>query len=127
MNFLKGLAVDINFDFPAVVLMFMVLAFVYVLIKVQRREDFDLADMLRDETGRASSVRMGAFVCLAISSWAIMYMLVKYQGVIDTWIFLGYMGIWSGAKAVEKAIDAWASTKGNWPPKRDGDPSREKE
>lgn len=126
MNFLKGLVLDINFDFPAFILIFMTLAFVYVLFRTQQREDFDLADMLRDETGRASSVRMGAFVCLGISSWGIMYMLVKYQGVIDTWIFLGYMGIWSGAKAVEKAIDAWASTKGNWPPKRDGD-AKEKE
>ena len=124
-SLIQGLVLDFHFDFPAFVLLLILVVFMYVLVRAQSRSDFDLADMLRDERGHASSIRLAAFVCLGISSWAVMYMLVKGDGKIDNTSFIGYMMVWSGAKAVEKAIDAWASTKGNWPPKlKDDAPSQ---
>lgn len=113
-------------DFPAVVLLLIMALGAYVLWQTQSspHNDFDFSDMLRDDGGRPSSARMAVFVCLAISSWAVMYMLIHSKGQIDTWVFLGYCGIWSGAKIVEKAIDAYREVKTGGPvvPEPDGQP-----
>jgi len=115
MNDIEGLVWDVHFDFPALVLMGMSLLLLLICWRLQRRKDFDFAQMFKDESGKTSSSRFFSFVCLNISSWAIMYILVSNKGKIETWILLGYIGIWSGAKVVEKAIDAWALTKGAMP------------
>lgn len=105
---------DLKVDFPATVLICMAVALVWVLWRAQKREDFDLAQMLQDDKGQASSARLAMFVCLGISSWVIMALVWK-TGQIDTWVFLGYAGIWSGAKAVDRFIDAYIATKGQLP------------
>lgn len=105
-------------DFPAVILLVMTLLGVYVLYQTQKNpaNNFDFADMLRDDAGKPSAFRLGIFVCLAISSWVIMYLVVQNK-TIDLWLIVFYMLIWSGAKIAEKMVDAYIATKGgNVPP-----------
>ena len=99
-------------DFPAVVLLMMTLLGVYVLYQTQKNphNNFDFADMLRDDAGKPSAFRLAIFVCLAISSWAIMYIIMQTKG-IDIWLIVFYMLIWSGAKIAEKIVDAYAGSK----------------
>jgi hypothetical protein len=97
-----------NIDMPAIALLIIFVLGIYVLNRTQKSNNaFDFADMLRDEGGKPSAFRLAIFVCLAISSWAIMYMLVKTNGSIDTWIYVAYISVWSGAKVAEKALDAY--------------------
>lgn len=113
-----------NIDFPAVVLLIIFMMGAWVLWQTQanKRNKFDFADMLRDETDKPSALRMAIFIGLGISSWAIMYMLVSNKGKIDTWIFVAYMVVWSGAKVADKLVDAYAGRspyKPSLPPNRD--------
>jgi amino acid transporter len=103
-------------DFPAVILLMMALLGVYVLYQTQKSKsnNFDFADMLRDDAGKPSAFRLAIFVCLAISSWAIMYIIMQTKG-IDIWLIVFYMLIWSGAKIAEKIVDAYAGSKGGVP------------
>lgn len=100
-------------DFPAVILLVMTLLGAYVLYQTQKSKsnNFDFADMLRDDAGKPSAFRLAIFVCLAISSWAIMYIVVQTKG-IDLWLIVFYMLIWSGAKIADKIVDAYAASKG---------------
>lgn len=109
-----------NIDFPAVVLLIILMMGAYILWKVQSNPDnkFDFADMLRDDSGKPSAYKMAVFVCLAVSSWAIMYILISLKGHIDNWQLLGYTAIWSGAKIVEKALDVWGQRGGVIPPQQ---------
>jgi hypothetical protein len=98
-------------DFPAVILLVMTLLGVYVLYQTQKSKsnNFDFADMLRDDAGKPSAFRLAIFVCLAISSWVIMYIVVQTKA-IDLWLIVFYMLIWSGAKIAEKIVDAYAGS-----------------
>ena len=94
-------------DFPALVLILVFALGAYVIYQTHRADNgFDFSDMLRDTEGKASSARLAMFVCLGISSWGVMYMIV-HTGTIDSLLFLGYTAIWSGQKVAEKAIDAY--------------------
>lgn len=101
-------------DFPSVVLLVILLLGTYVLWQTQRNADnnFDFADMLRDDRGKPSSAKLAVFVCLGITTWAVMYMLMISKGQIDNWIFMSYLGVWSGAKIVERALDAYMMKQG---------------
>jgi hypothetical protein len=104
---------DIKLDIPALVLLLVFALGAWVLWRTQTSENnFDFADMLRDTEGKASSSRLAMFVCLAVSSWGFMYLLITKKGEMDTWLFLGYVGIWSGTKVAEKGIDMYAASRG---------------
>ena len=100
-------------DFPATVLLVMLLLGVYIMHKTQQNPDnnFDFADMLRDDGGKPSAFRLAVFACLAISSWVIMSIVVTTHA-IDLWVFGFYLIVWSGAKIADKLIDAYMVTKG---------------
>lgn len=72
----------------------------------QRKENFDFSDMLKDESGKASSMRLGVLVCIAVSSWALIKitMTVKEPEQVFNY-YMAYMAIWSGAKIVDKLLD----------------------
>ena len=113
MQNLTGLVFDLKLDFPAFILLLIFLLGLYVLWKTQKADNgFDFSEMLRDDNGKPSSSRLAVFVCLAVSTWAIMYMLITNKGVIDTWIFIAYVAIWSGAKVAERFIDGYLQNRG---------------
>ena len=102
-----------NMDFPGLIMLIVFMMGVWVVYRVQKEnETFDFADMLRDESGKPSSGRMFGFIAVAASTWALMYMLIHGSGVIDKWLYLGYMGVWSGSKAVDRVIDAYFKKQG---------------
>ena len=99
-----------EFDVPSMVLAVMGLFGVWVMIRAQRRDDFDWGDALKDETGKLSAMRLAVFVSLAISSWLLIYIAmnaVKSAADLDLLFkfFIAYLAIWSGAKIVERALD----------------------
>ena len=93
----------------------------YIGWNTQYRKDFDFADMLRNGGSRKpSATRLASIVCLIITSWVIVYSFLAVLGknsvekeylTLLTTLFGIYMGIWSGSKVVEKAIDAWTLWK----------------
>lgn len=122
---LSGIKFNMNLDFPALILLLIFLLGLYVLWKTQKAKNgFDFSDMLRDDSGKPSSSRLAVFVCLGVSTWAIMYMLVTNKGIIDTWIFVAYIAIWSGAKVAEKGIEAYLEKRGLGGSDEDKEPPR---
>jgi len=110
-----GLWAKTNLDFPAVILLLILVLGLWVLLKTQRNpnNNFNFADMLRDDTGKPSAYRLAIFVCLAVSTWAMMYMAIATQGKLDPAIFAWYITVWSGAKVAEKGIEAYMSRNNN--------------
>lgn len=107
---------NLSMDFPGLVLVAVLLLMLWVLWRAHSADNgLNFAEMLQDESGKASSSRLAMFICLAISSWAIMYILLTRKGEIDTWLFVCYVGIWSGAKVAEKAFDAYNASRGGLP------------
>lgn len=106
-------------DFPAFVLLLLLMVFGWVLYKTQANKEnkFDFADMLRDDNGKPSSTRMAVFVCLGLSSWALMYLVINNKHKVDvSFVFVAFMIIWSGQKVAEKFLDVWALRLGGGPP-----------
>lgn len=92
------------------ILFFVAVFCFYTAVRLQSRKDFDFADMLVDDSGKASAVRLGTIVSMIITSWVMIYVtLSKTQGDVITGVFALYIGIWSSAKVAEKAIDAWSA------------------
>jgi hypothetical protein len=81
----------------------------WVLWKVQhdKSNTFSFEDMLKDEGGKPSAFRLAIFVSLAVSTWVIMYIVLK-TNTVDVWMYMTYLGVWSGAKIAETAINAYA-------------------
>ena len=104
--------VSTNIDFPAIILLMFIMFGVWVLFQMQKRADFDLAQILCDPTtNKPSMFRVLGLGCFGISSWVIMYILFKNNGQIDKWLFGIYVLIFSGTPVASKAIDAYVSTK----------------
>ena len=104
-----------GFDAASAVLLAMLAAGAYVMFKAQQRDDFDWADMLRDDNGKPSSFRLAIFVCLGVSSWLLIYLTIKLVGQVtvswaDTlemlfkWYAL-YVLVFSGAKIAERIVE----------------------
>ena len=89
----------------------------WILYKVQKDPDnnFNFEDMLRDEVGKPSAFKLAIFVQLAVSTWVIMFIVLNTNS-LDTWMFVQYLGIWSGAKIAETAVKSYGESK--QPPKQ---------
>lgn len=97
-------------DLPAMLMVAVMGILFYALYRVQRdpNNNFDFADMFRDEAGKPSAARLMVLVCGAVTSWGIMYMLMhNTDSKIDPVYFLIYTGIWSGSALASKALDIW--------------------
>ena len=101
-------------DTPAIVLLAMLLAALYVMYKAQQRTDFDWADMLRDDAGKPSAFRLAIFVSLGVSSWLLIYVTMKIVGTSSTWVealnalfpwYAVYVAVFSGAKIAERIVE----------------------
>ena len=84
--------------------------------KAQLRPDVDFVDLLRDPLSNQLSLnKFATLVSLAVTSWFMIYASLSVPkeefSKLILYIFAIFIGVWSGAKAVEKAIDAWAMAK----------------
>lgn len=102
-----------DFDIATVILFLILFLGGWILWTIQKRgnNNFNFEEMLRDEDGKPSSFRLAVFVSLAVSTWIIMYIVLK-TNTLDTWMFVTYLGIWSGAKVAETAILAYSQSRG---------------
>lgn len=96
------------------VLLIMVLAFAAVLVVWQRSsDDFDLRTLIVDSsTGRVSLFKIGQFVALIVSTWALVH--ETRRGFLTEWMFGLYMIAWSGANIANKVTEKYKSLE---PPK----------
>lgn len=78
-----------------------------VLWRAQRRDDFDFAQFLRDESGALSSFRLIGFGAYAASTWVLMRYAVTYA--VPEWMWWGYVAAFSGSAVVAKLAEAWAA------------------
>ena len=93
-------------DIPTLVLIALLVMGAIVMYLAQRQSDFNFADMLKDDNGKPSAMRLAVFVCLALSSWGLIKLTMTYQDLDKIFnYYVVYISIWSGAKIVEKTID----------------------
>ena len=102
-------------DAPSVVLLAMLAAGTYVMYKAQQREDFDFADMLRDDNNKPSAFRMAIFVCLGVSSYLLLFITFKLVAQVTvSWVdtlnalfpwYALYILVFSGAKIAEQMVE----------------------
>ena len=105
-------------DLMAVVLASFVLVAVWLSWRTTVRRDmrFDFEDLLLDsKTSRASLFKLGQFICLALSSWAFVYLTLAGK---LTEFFAGlYMAAWAGAGVLNKFADVKSQL-----PTKEGEP-----
>jgi hypothetical protein len=106
-SFWSNLTLTLNIDLPAIILFIMLLLAGYVMLKAQQKEGFDFGNMLRDENGMESAVRIGVLVSLGVSSWTLMNHALLAGGEISEGIFSIYVFGWSGALVFVKVADKW--------------------
>lgn len=100
-----------------IMLVLLLLVATWVVWRAQQRQDFDFAEMLQDDSHKASALRLGVLGSFAISSWIVLH--DTLAGTISDWQFGTYLGVWSGAKVAE----TFAQRLGrNAPDARDGAP-----
>jgi hypothetical protein len=106
-SFWSNLTLTLNIDLPAIMLFVMLLLAGYVMLKAQQKEGFDFGNMLRDENGKESAVRIGVLVSLGVSSWTLMNHALLAGANISEGVFAIYVFGWSGALVFVKVADRW--------------------
>ena len=102
-------------NFPALILLAMLVAFFIAANKAQKRDDFDWGEILREDlsdgkAGKLSAVRIGTVAYIIVSSWLMVFFamtIVKTAADLAYFFnyFLAFIVTLSGSKAVEKALD----------------------
>lgn len=107
MDWLKHLSQTATWDIliPGAILAAIFALGVWVLWRAQKRSDFDLADMLRNDENRGSNTKAGFFVALGVSSWVIATLTVQKTMTVD--FFWAYNVTFSGSFLLKAAIDKW--------------------
>lgn len=95
----------IRWDVPAVMLVVLLVGFLASLIVVQRRPNFDLAQIYKDDSDKVSSARVLAVGAWVASTWYVMQDML--DGVPTPEIFWAYCVTWSAAKVLDKAAEKW--------------------
>lgn len=80
-----------------------------VIVKAQRREDFDFAEFLRDGCGKLSAFRLISCGAYAVSAWVLMRYVGNYA--VPEWMWQDFLLAFSGSSAIEKVAEAWAAKK----------------
>lgn len=88
-----------NADLATVTLVAMLLVAAWIMWKAQKRSDFDFAQMLLDEAGKPSALRLSIMGSFAISSWVVMH--DTLDNTLTDWEFVSYLAVWSGAKVAD--------------------------
>lgn len=105
-----------SYDIPATVLIALLVAGAFVIFKAQQKDNFDFAQMLTDDSGKPSAMRLAVFVCLAASTWALIKVVMTSNDPKESFNFyMAYIAVWSGAKIVEKLLDVLLAKFGGKP------------
>jgi hypothetical protein len=98
---------------PLCTLIGMACLFVWVIFAAQRRPDFDASEFLRDEKGKLSWGRLGAFICLMTMTWVVFVRTLNDKLTVEEMAL--YAVTWSGSLILLQALEVWKG-KGNGTP-----------
>ena len=87
------------------VLFLMLVATWFIIKRAHAGGKFDFGNLLRDEEGKESGLRLAAIGSFAISSWVIMQLTVT-AAITETYYGI-YLLTWSGSAVLAKAIEVW--------------------
>jgi hypothetical protein len=93
-------------DLPALVLMLLMSLALWVIWRAQRNGKFDFSEMLRDENGKPSGLRLSVLGAFAVSSWVLMREALE-AGPLDPQVYFVYLATWSGALVFVKGVEKW--------------------
>ena len=115
MDYIK-LLID-YFDFPTVVLSFMLIGIAYAMSQAQKKDGFDWGDGFRDANGKVSYTHAAVPIALALSSAVLLYVTIdgvkgshtgpemaQVLNAILYW-YVAYMIVWAGTKTVDKIVE----------------------
>ena len=77
-----------------------------LLLKAQASEGFDIAQVLKDDDGKVSSIRFLSFLAFAISTWALAVVMFAHPDHIDS-AFLAYLIVWSASRPALELAQKW--------------------
>lgn len=98
-------SVSINVLVPLTAFLLIFGMFVWVLVRSQRRDDFDASEFLRDETGKLSKGGLFAFIACATHTWALMVETINARLTVE--FVAVYAVTWSGSLVLLEGIKAW--------------------
>lgn len=98
-------SVTIGVIVPGLMFLAMALLFIWVVYRAQGRSDFDASQFLRDEAGHLSSVRLFAFVAVAVHTWVIAVETMAARISPDQMVI--YAVTWSASLVLSRAVDKW--------------------
>lgn len=87
------------------VLFALLIATAIIVYKAQNSTAFDFGNMLRDEEGKESAVRLAAFGAFAVSTWVIMQLTIT--AAISEAYYALYLTTWSGSVLLSKFLEIW--------------------
>src|SRR5882757_1456925 len=98
-------------DAPAASLIVMTLAIAAFAVQASRHPDSFWASAFKDENNKVTFTRLAMLVALAVSTWHLIFVTMNVikdgKDLADLFpYYLTYLGLWSGVKAAEKALDA---------------------
>jgi hypothetical protein len=97
---------------PLAILFVLFALFAYVLYRAQANPsiNFDLANFLKDDSGKESSGRLFGFVALAVHSWWVATLVLQKTATENHFLYYGL--IWAGTPAIMIFAQRWS---GNLP------------
>jgi hypothetical protein len=101
-------AITIEQAVPFLILIAQGLFLILILFRSQSRNDFDVANFLRDENGKESSGRAFSFIALAISSWIMATL--TFMKLMTVEYLVAFLVVWAGTPALLELIKRWNGT-----------------
>ena len=87
------------------VLFAILIASTVIVWRAQKGTTFDFGNMLRDEQGKESALRLAAFGSFGISTWVLMQLAVT-AALTETYYAI-YLLTWSGSAVLSKFLEIW--------------------
>jgi hypothetical protein len=104
---------QVQLDLAGIILLLLIGIMVGTLWRAQKADDFDIREMLRNDEGKVSVLRICSFGAFAFSSWGFMKDALSSGGP-TLWIFVVYIALWGGMPVASKVfdkLDVWGGKK----------------
>lgn len=98
-------SVTLNTIIPLAILFTFLCISWWMLRKAQKKPDFNIENMLRDENGKESATRYIALMAFAFSSWMLAVEVLAAK--LDTQRFFYYLLAWSGSLVLADLVKRW--------------------
>lgn len=105
---------------PAVIMAVLFGMFIFVLVKAQRRGDFDASEFLREDSGKLSSKRLFAFIAMAVHVWLVITRTISDKITFEEQVL--FVLTWSGSLVLIQALEIWKGGPPSLPPSTPREP-----